>query len=207
MRAICPTKTAAASAEIRSYEAIHQRMVGLCIGRGNDSSIGYCYLALPMGAGRLAWKSLGLPAGCQHRDPVHMDGRNHPGAEQETGKSSPSGGWAMSTIYLSGPMTGLPDYNYPAFNEAAAQLRQFGFRVLNPAEIFGGDMTRSRSEYLKADLLLLIQEAELVVTLPEWEQSAGARLEVEVAFQLGLPVKHIDKIMEMCLQSRQFQAA
>ncbi len=114
----------------------------------------------------------------------------------------------MTAIYLSGPMTGLPDYNYPAFNEAAAQLREFGFRVLNPAELFGGDTTRSRSEYLKADLLVLIQDAELVVTLPEWEQSQGARLEVEVAFQLGLPVKHIDKIMEMCLQSsRQFQAA
>ena len=207
MRAICPTKTAAASAEIRSYEAIHQRMVGLCIGRGNDSSIGYYCITLPVGIGRLAWESLGLLVGCQHHNSVYLDGRNHPGIGQESGKSSPSGGWEMTAIYLSGPMTGLPDYNYPAFNEAAAQLRQFGFRVLNPAEIFGGDMTRSRSEYLKADLLVLIQEAELVVTLPEWEQSAGARLEVEVAFQLGLPVKHIDKIMEMCLQSRQFQAA
>lgn len=40
----------------------------------------------------------------------------------------------MQRIYLSGPMTGLPDYNYPAFNAEAARLRALGYTVENPAE-------------------------------------------------------------------------
>ncbi|MEN5029142.1 DUF4406 domain-containing protein [Pseudomonas sp. Ps21-P2] len=40
----------------------------------------------------------------------------------------------MQRIYLSGPMTGLPDYNYPAFNAEAARLRALGYSVENPAE-------------------------------------------------------------------------
>lgn len=37
-------------------------------------------------------------------------------------------------IYIAGPMTGLPDNNYPAFHEAAARLRKRCWHVENPAE-------------------------------------------------------------------------
>ncbi|MGE5607641.1 MAG: DUF4406 domain-containing protein, partial [Bacillota bacterium] len=37
-------------------------------------------------------------------------------------------------LYLSGPMSGLPEHNIPAFNAAAARLRRLGFCVVNPAE-------------------------------------------------------------------------
>lgn len=40
----------------------------------------------------------------------------------------------MQHIYLSGPMTGVPEYNYPAFNAEAARLRALGYTVENPAE-------------------------------------------------------------------------
>lgn len=38
-------------------------------------------------------------------------------------------------IYDSGPMTGLPGLNFPAFDAAAKQLRAAGYDVVNPAEL------------------------------------------------------------------------
>ena len=36
-------------------------------------------------------------------------------------------------VYIAGPMTGLPDLNYPAFNAAEEALTAAGHAVLNPA--------------------------------------------------------------------------
>jgi hypothetical protein len=38
-------------------------------------------------------------------------------------------------IYLSGPMTGIPENNFPAFHMWAERLRADGYDVVNPAEI------------------------------------------------------------------------
>lgn len=40
----------------------------------------------------------------------------------------------VGRVYLAGPMTGIADYNFPAFNAAAARLRAVGFDVVNPAD-------------------------------------------------------------------------
>ena len=40
----------------------------------------------------------------------------------------------LPRLYVAGPMTGLPDYNYPAFDGAAALLAERGYPVENPAE-------------------------------------------------------------------------
>ena len=37
-------------------------------------------------------------------------------------------------VYISGPMTGIAEYNFPLFNRVAAQFRADGYSVLNPAE-------------------------------------------------------------------------
>lgn len=37
-------------------------------------------------------------------------------------------------VYVAGPMTGIPDFNYPAFNAVADQLRAQGYEVENPAD-------------------------------------------------------------------------
>jgi hypothetical protein len=36
-------------------------------------------------------------------------------------------------IYIAGPMTGYPEFNFPAFFAAEAQLKETGWRVFNPA--------------------------------------------------------------------------
>jgi hypothetical protein len=38
------------------------------------------------------------------------------------------------SIYIAGPMSGYPNWNYPAFHDAAKRLRDEGWTVFNPAE-------------------------------------------------------------------------
>ena len=90
-------------------------------------------------------------------------------------------------IYIAGPMTGIEDYNYPLFNQVAAELRQYGFFVLNPAEALNGDQTLDYHQYMRSAIHLVLQAWALVL-LPGWENSRGARLEVLLAQKLGLPI-------------------
>lgn len=94
-------------------------------------------------------------------------------------------------FYLSGPMTGVPDFNYPLFNRVATAYRKAGYSVFNPAESFDGDTGRDRTEYMRADIAALLQ-CRNVRVLPGWESSKGALLEIAIANAIGLSVAEID---------------
>ena len=97
-------------------------------------------------------------------------------------------------IYLSGPMTGLPDYNYPTFREAARTLRSYGQIVFNPSEAFEGRTDLPKEIYMRKDLEELLK-ADVVALLPGWELSTGAQLEVEVAKQCGIPIRLLEELI------------
>ncbi len=89
-------------------------------------------------------------------------------------------------VYISGPMTGIENYNFPAFNRAAAILAMHGYDVENPADkgvIDGWEW----ADYLRYDLRVLTL-CDAIYRLPGWENSRGATLEVHVAVALGLTV-------------------
>lgn len=87
-------------------------------------------------------------------------------------------------VYIAGPMTGLPEYNYPAFHSAAAELRGRGYEVESPAEHdHGTDMPWDF--YVRLGLVKLL-DCDAVVLLPGWENSRGARLEWYVASRLQM---------------------
>lgn len=89
-------------------------------------------------------------------------------------------------IYLSGPMAGMPDNNHSDFLRAAANLQSCGYRVFNPAALFGGLQIMHRRQYQHANLNALLQSAALAA-LPGYELSAGALLELAVATELDIP--------------------
>ena len=91
----------------------------------------------------------------------------------------------MST-YISGPMSGYPDYNRAAFHAAAAALR-VSRDVANPAELVLGE-DAEWADYMRHHLATIADEVTEVVVLPGWEASRGARLEVHVAHALGIQV-------------------
>ena len=126
------------------------------------------------------------------------------------------------TVYLSGPMSGIKDYNFPSFFEAEYVLwSTFGnspislyqksvglpcttdngycsicmpyyrnhtsnLKIINPA-LLGVQEGWKWEDYLKVQIPQVIS-CDVVYVLPGWEKSKGARLEVLVATQLGIPV-------------------
>ncbi len=90
------------------------------------------------------------------------------------------------TIYLAGPMSGLPEFNYPAFNEAAALLRAKGHTVLNPAEN-PVPACGTWQGYMRLALAQLVQ-CECIVLLPGWSESKGALIERKLAQVLWMDV-------------------
>jgi hypothetical protein len=93
----------------------------------------------------------------------------------------------MTRIYIAGPCSGLPENNYPAFHEAAARLRALGHDVTNPAENPAPPCGTWRG-YMRMSIPQVAQ-ADMVVLLPGWTASEGARWECEIAARLGLVVK------------------
>ncbi|NIF51427.1 DUF4406 domain-containing protein [Burkholderia sp. Ax-1724] len=89
-------------------------------------------------------------------------------------------------IYVAGPMTGIPDLNFPAFHAAAARLRAEGHEVINPAEI-NADPTAAWAACMRADIRELVT-CEAIYLLPGFEDSRGARLERHIAVELGMTI-------------------
>lgn len=111
-------------------------------------------------------------------------------------------------VYLAGPMRGIPEFNFPAFHAAAADLRAVGHFVFSPAEKdnerHGVDISKGNAagcenlatqehgfnlrEALGADLAWICAEADAVALLPGWQSSKGANAERAAAITLGLEI-------------------
>lgn len=89
-------------------------------------------------------------------------------------------------IYVSGPMTGIPQLNYPLFNKVSAELRQAGFVVENPAEN-PDPPEKSWAGFMRMSLVQ-ISRATILVRLPGWEASRGAVVENYLAEVLSLSI-------------------
>ncbi len=89
-------------------------------------------------------------------------------------------------VYIAGPMSNMPDLNYPAFNAAAAMLRAAGHEVLNPAEN-PAPPCGTWLAYMRMAVAQIAQSDRLVM-LPGWEKSRGARVEFSLALGLGLEI-------------------
>lgn len=92
--------------------------------------------------------------------------------------------------YISGPMRGIKDFNFPAFHRAAAYLRQqHGWWVLNPAEM--GDVAGwGWPDYMRRDIVA-VSTADVVVLLDGWEGSKGAGEELHAGKVFGCSVYYL----------------
>lgn len=89
-------------------------------------------------------------------------------------------------VYLSGPITGVPDYK-ERFAAAATLLLDQGHTVVNPANLVGSVIEGSipNERIMRMDLALL-SACDAICLLPGWEMSRGAREERVRAKELRL---------------------
>lgn len=102
---------------------------------------------------------------------------------------------SRNRLYISGPMSNLPAFNYPAFERAAAHYRSLGHDVLSAHEVphqepNGEIGSLPWSEYLRGDLIAMLQHCDRIVMLPGWQSSKGATLERQVALALGFEISY-----------------
>jgi hypothetical protein len=92
----------------------------------------------------------------------------------------------MKRVYIAGPMTGLPELNFPAFHAAEKNLRADGFEPVNPVHN-GLPREAPWSDHMRADIAMLLT-CEAVMMLPGWQKSRGASLERHIAKRLGMGI-------------------
>lgn len=90
------------------------------------------------------------------------------------------------SIFISGPMSGLPGNNYEAFHAEARRFRALGWHVESPAENPAPPQGRWE-DYMRLSIRQLVACKE-VFMLPGWSASRGARLEHQIATGLEMPV-------------------
>jgi hypothetical protein len=100
-------------------------------------------------------------------------------------------------VYVSGPITGKPDGNRPAFDQAATKLKASGCVVVNPHEVFTEQVPTQASEMeaywqraMRRDIKALV-DCTHILMLPGWSNSRGAKLEKHIAEALGMQVAYL----------------
>ncbi len=109
-------------------------------------------------------------------------------------------------IYIAGPMSGIAQFNYPAFEQAAATVRGLGYDAHSPAEMDSpevralalasttgnlaelGPSGETWGDMLAADVKLIADKLGGVLLLDGWAQSRGARLEAFVCLSVQKPL-------------------
>lgn len=88
-------------------------------------------------------------------------------------------------VYIAGKVTGLPYKEvYEKFEKRQLELEAKGFIVINPCKF-----VRQNEDWKTAMqiCIVLLQYADYICRLPDYNESAGARLEWSVAIALNIP--------------------
>lgn len=111
----------------------------------------------------------------------------------------------MKTLYIAGPMSNIPQFNFPLFEAVARALRADGWTIVSPHETDHEDTRRQAWESqdgsymtgtetwgdcLARDVKMLADGVngltiDGIAFLPNWSRSRGARLEAFVGLLTG----------------------
>lgn len=97
-----------------------------------------------------------------------------------------------TTVFLSGPIFGLQTLNYNEFKLAEERINALGYKTIIPHDLFDEiDMTEVNQQIYKRVCVKHMMDANVVVTLQDWEQCPFSKNQVLVAREMEIPVQHI----------------
>lgn len=99
------------------------------------------------------------------------------------------------TYYLAGPMSGYPDFNFPAFESAQSALAECGVSVESPHTLDGQESGLTGDALWKSMMrsaLEMLLKCDGIILLKGWTDSRGALVEYNIAAALKMPVYFID---------------
>jgi hypothetical protein len=102
------------------------------------------------------------------------------------------------SVYIAGPMSGYPEFNFPAFFAAQKNFEDHGWKVWNPAAKDSESAVQADQSFATGDNKALVANgwdwvdafewdcskvlrSDAIFLLPGWEKSTGARAEWAVA--------------------------
>jgi len=90
--------------------------------------------------------------------------------------------------YISGKITGLKEeVYYKNFERLEIKYNKLNFNAYNPVKMVPFKEGKTWIEYLIDDIKLLL-ECDVIVMMSNWKDSKGARIEHNIAFELGLSI-------------------
>jgi len=94
-------------------------------------------------------------------------------------------------VYLAGPMSGMPEHNYPIFMAYAKKLKDAGYVVWNPAE--QNSIDDSPQKCMINDINAIVNKCFIIALLPgnKWRSSIGVNTEINIAHVCGKKVFQI----------------
>lgn len=103
-------------------------------------------------------------------------------------------------VFISGPMSNLPDWNFPAFHAMADRLHAAGYQVVNPSELYEA-MDQVPTEWVDSMrfAIKILVDCDAIVMLPGWQQSKGATIEAAIARSLGFKVLDSESLEEVLI--------
>lgn len=95
--------------------------------------------------------------------------------------------------YLSGPMSGYPEYNYPEFERTKKNLERQGYKIVSPHECepdpdAGSISEEQLWENMMVKCMAKMEECNGIILMEGWPESRGARRELEYAIRNHWPV-------------------
>ena len=88
-------------------------------------------------------------------------------------------------VFISGPMSGIKDFNKPAFDQAEKELTEAGYSVFNPARMQLDTDVWTHENIMSIDLAAL-DKCDYIYMLPKWYYSKGAIQEYHYANAIGV---------------------